>query len=755
MRWEEWKKNLQQLAESLHQYSKYLEAQNEKVLTLQHDTVPARSISDSLSLFTLPVQDLQSSAVIGTLLPIYNALKDKEYFEPLLINDLMPSSPRDRYRFIQMLKENGCQLNSVLFTFSTGNNNGNYHFLWLTDLNADGDNIQSRNASVVQRLTDDMPKFHSRAMRQKFVNLFGRMANIQPAYLREMYHELSGDCSAASSEIESRVNERVKHALELEDVDAVVDLRHHNKGQPCRYDKFWEACECYIHSNVDTAVDDRRHDRIDHLAVALSVPDLLCEVSKRVEPGTPIPSVQWLRLQFWPKTPSAKVALQYTGRLKLKYMVQKRQMRKYHEDAHYASALFRYQKEMAIKYRSHSTFVSLDDKHKVPLGEPGYPVASVERGKKVLVSVEKSFMVGDHDFTRSSLTPSVALFIEVPKSIDGSFYHGKVCVGIKDSVFEASSPHRHGTELSALLHSQGNKNPMMFIYTDGGPDHRVNYLSVQLTFICLFLIHDLDYLVAVQTPPYNSWKNPAERVMSELNLALQAVGMMREKLATAGLEKVLEGCNSMKDIRAAAKSHPGFQDEFTDSVQPPILLLSSLFQRLKLKDEPFYLFPSSSSSEVELFLNTLKNIAPDIQPAKCTKAANLVTFPKLKDFFEHCCHKRHYMFSIKKCGAADCSICKMPRLPKEVFDTICHLPDPVKDGDVYKPFSDVYGTITTEEDRPSLQSCAEKGNSGIIHLASLLGMWGNLWNAQSVVNPEYCIQLASCNPEISRGWILF
>jgi len=56
------------------------------------------------------------------------------------------------------------------------------------------------------------------------------------------------------------------------------------------------------------------------------------------------------------------------------------------------------------------------------------------------------------------------------------------------------------------------------------------------------------------------------------------------------------------------------------------------------------------------------------------------------------------MFSVKKCSAADCSICKKPRLPKEVFDTIYHLPDPVKNGDVYKSFSDVYGTVTTEGD---------------------------------------------------------
>ena len=71
------------------------------------------------------------------------------------------------------------------------------------------------------------------------------------------------------------------------------------------------------------------------------------------------------------------------------------------------------------------------------------------------------------------------------------------------------------------------------------------------------------------------------------------------------------------------------------------------------------------------------------------------------------------MFSIKKCGATDSSICKKPCLSEEVFNTISHLPDPVQNGDVYKPFSDVCGTITTEKDRPSLQSCSEKGNSGI------------------------------------------
>ena len=129
-----------------------------------------------------------------------------------------------------------------------------------------------------------------------------------------------------------------------------------------------------------------------------------------------------------------------------------------------------------------ATFVSLDVKHKVPLGEPGYLVASVEHGKRVLVSVDKSFLVGDHDFTRSSLTPSVALFIDIPHSMDVLLYHGKVCIGLKDSVFEGSSPKRHGAKLSSLLFQLNySVNPVMFVYSDSGPDHHVNFLSVQLT----------------------------------------------------------------------------------------------------------------------------------------------------------------------------------------------------------------------------------------------------------------------------------
>ena len=180
----------------------------------------------------------------------------------------------------------------------------------------------------------------------------------------------------------------------------------------------------------------------------MSVTDLHAQVTKLCPEGTLVPSVQRLRLQFWPRRVNSGFAKQQRGRLNVNFMIQARQFRKFHIDAHYASALFRYLKEFAIRYAPHSTLVSMDDKRTIKVEEPGYPVAAVERGRQVLMtSAKKMHMaVGDHDFTKFSLTPSVNFLINVPDNItDGLFYSGKVFVGLKENAFEPSLPIRHVT----------------------------------------------------------------------------------------------------------------------------------------------------------------------------------------------------------------------------------------------------------------------------------------------------------------------
>lgn len=72
---------------------------------------------------------------------------------------------------------------------------------------------------------------------------------------------------------------------------------------------------------------------------------------------------------------------------------------------------------------------------------------------------------------------------------------------------------------------------------------------------------------------------------------------------------------------------------------------------------------------------------------------------------DHCCQKRQYFFEIKKCGEIECAICKPIRSDPEIFKELKELPDPIPGPDNhYKPFSEVYGTNTTEEYCPSLQN---------------------------------------------------
>ena len=146
-------------------------------------------------------------------------------------------------------------------------------------------------------------------------------------------------------------------------------------------------------------------------------------------------SVKWLYYQFWPKDPTKASAVQHTWKLPINFMVQSRQFRGTHPDSHYAAALFRYLRHFVIRFQRFSCLVFQDDKHHCKVGKPQYPVAAVERGKQVLVTVGKALHVGDHDFTKCSLIPSVTMLCDIPTAITESFYHGQVYNTLKDAVF--------------------------------------------------------------------------------------------------------------------------------------------------------------------------------------------------------------------------------------------------------------------------------------------------------------------------------
>ena len=104
-----------------------------------------------------------------------------------------------------------------------------------------------------------------------------------------------------------------------------------------------------------------------------------------------------------------------------------------------------------------------DDKHCIEVGEPNYPVAAAERGRRVIVAEKRVFEVGDHDFTKFSNIPSVSFLITIPDTIEGSWYEGEVFVGYKDAVLEPSSALCHLTEQTSVLITKLDGKSILFL----------------------------------------------------------------------------------------------------------------------------------------------------------------------------------------------------------------------------------------------------------------------------------------------------
>lgn len=68
---------------------------------------------------------------------------------------------------------------------------------------------------------------------------------------------------------------------------------------------------------------------------------LFSQVKTQLPDDTPCPSVEWFRLQFYPRHSKHKTAKRYTARLEVKHMVQQRQLRNTHPDEHYCNAVFK------------------------------------------------------------------------------------------------------------------------------------------------------------------------------------------------------------------------------------------------------------------------------------------------------------------------------------------------------------------------------------------------------------------------------
>ena len=252
-------------------------------------------------------------------------------------------------------------------------------------------------------------------MKAEFAKHFSDLADISPKIFRAMYQFLTGDHSQSQDKLSKEIDMRVKLAVRG-DMEMALDLRENN-GAPSKYDAFWNALQDILDKSFPSAANQRRHGDQLHMPIAISISDLMKLVEAELPQATPIPSRSWVHLQFQPKVRSSHVSLNYTGRFNIVYKVQTRSMHRDHPDAHFCVALFKYIREFSILNRKHVALFCEDDKHSVSIGEPGHALASVDRGRQVMVLGDKSTTAADHDFHTFKVIPSVIFSIDIPEKM--------------------------------------------------------------------------------------------------------------------------------------------------------------------------------------------------------------------------------------------------------------------------------------------------------------------------------------------------
>ena len=204
---------------------------------------------------------------------------------------------------------------------------------------------------------------------------------------------------------------------------------------------FFTHTEALIKESL-VAIDERHHGA-SHMSQWVSIKDLIKKTSGRCPENTTISSKDLARLQFISKNSYTRSVLNFTSRLQVQHKIQ-RQLRAVHPDDHYCTALFKYFKSKAAQEKDCVMAFCSHDKSKIHAGEPNAFMSTEVRQRESITPKSVTLEALDLDMHKSSLTPNIALPCDIPASTDKSFVRGNVYYTVSNSVFQLSSPFRHG-----------------------------------------------------------------------------------------------------------------------------------------------------------------------------------------------------------------------------------------------------------------------------------------------------------------------
>ncbi|CAG8730868.1 31219_t:CDS:2 [Gigaspora margarita] len=142
---------------------------------------------------------------------------------------------------------------------------------------------ETHNAQTIAAINEIIPQYITQLIRKNVIDKI----NI----LNMLYCDLMGNTSTFN-DISKDMQECLKLMLELEDPNIIVDLRTNNRFKGSKFDIFWSELQAYFNEFI--FVCDIQETIIFRLKLQYNnpLPETIC-----------IPSIEWIQLQFWPKTP--------------------------------------------------------------------------------------------------------------------------------------------------------------------------------------------------------------------------------------------------------------------------------------------------------------------------------------------------------------------------------------------------------------------------------------------------------------------
>lgn len=504
----------------------------------------------------------------------------------------------------------------------------------------------------------------------------------------------------------------LEDGMDLEEAISLAEQNH--KSESGRFNNFWKAVEKVLNEEDLTVAEERRQTETTwispHCTSLKNLHSACCQKMLEMFPlekENLIPSYEYFRLQFTPRSTHSNVSKRYYSRFDIKFGIQKRTLRKAHIDQHYACKQWKLVKEFGCMYNENTLQVFWDDKAQIPVGFLNTPSSTLPRQRGVLMVGlgERGLVATDHDNIPQHITPSVSIKLTPPSTLSGDWYTGRPTVTLKDSIFEHSNAFRHVTEFENTLNPEERAKPIMCFGSDGGKDHNVTNIQVILSLIALFKRLDLDYLSACRTPPHFSFINPAERLMSTLNIALYGVSLARNDVGE--YENKVSKFLSKSQWRTAQANSPkiDFKKLAKLGTKDARSLLNHRFGSLNYKGETFETYESATEEEIESMKDTIREMWPEFDLSSIKKE-NAMKNDDFKRFFDEHIRLTNYCLTIKKCKDLSCRYHEWPRLDDSIFNTLHFMPSPTPstNGESYKKYSETYGDEPTDKYCPSLNN---------------------------------------------------